>query len=120
LAASFISGGGGMMNSNSFCPPKRSTIFRSYATLSDEDVGKKQKRVQRHEISHKGDQYTFIAMSALSKAIISYRTGKRDSENTDLFIQDLRERILGVLEISTDGFHPYKNAIRDAFAGRIP
>jgi len=28
-------------------------------------VGKKQKRVQRHEISHKGDQYTFIGMSAL-------------------------------------------------------
>jgi hypothetical protein len=55
-------------------------------------VGKKQKRVQRHEISHKGDQYTFIGMSASAKAIISYRTGKRDSENTDLFIQDLRER----------------------------
>ena len=62
---------------------------------------------------HKADQYTFIAMSASAKGIIRYRTGKRDSENTDL-----RERILGVPEISTDGFHPYKNAIRDAFAGR--
>jgi hypothetical protein len=62
-------------------------------------VGKKQKRVQRHEISHKGDQYTFIAMSASAKAIISYRTGKRDSENTDLFIQDLRERVIGAPEI---------------------
>lgn len=81
-------------------------------------VGKKQKRVQRHEISHKGDQYTFIGMSASAKAIISYRTGKRDSENTDLFIQDLRERVIGAPEISTDGFHPYKNAIRDAFRGR--
>jgi IS1 family transposase len=81
-------------------------------------VGKKQKRVQRHEISHKDDQYTFIAMSASAKAIISYRTGKRDSENTDLFIQDLRERVIGAPEISTDGFHPYKNAIRDAFKGQ--
>jgi IS1 family transposase len=81
-------------------------------------VGKKQKRVQRHEISHKGDQYTFIAMSASAKAIISYRTGKRDSENTDLFIQDLQERVIGAPEISTDGFHPYKNAIRDAFKGQ--
>lgn len=52
--------------------------------------------------------------SSGAKAIISYRTGKRDSENTDLFIQDLRERIIGVPEISTDGFHPYKNAIRAA------
>lgn len=81
-------------------------------------VGKKQKRVERHEISHKGDQYTFIGMSASAKAIISYRTGKRDGENTDLFIQDLRQRVIGNPEISTDGFHPYKVAIRDAFRGR--
>jgi IS1 family transposase len=81
-------------------------------------VGKKQKRVERHELSHKGDQYTFIGMSASAKAIISYRTGKRDMENTDLFVQDLRERVIGAPEISTDGFHPYKVAIRDAFKGK--
>ena len=69
-------------------------------------VGKKQKRVQRHEIAHKGDQYTFVGMSASAKAIISYRTGKRDSENTDLFIQDLRERVIGAPEISTDRLPP--------------
>lgn len=81
-------------------------------------VGKKQKRVERHEISHKGDQYTFIALGSASRAIISYRTGKRDSENTDIFTQDLRERVLGAPEISTDGFLPYQNAIRDAFRGK--
>ena len=72
----------------------------------------------RHEISHKGDQYTFIGMASSAEAIISYRTGKRDSENTDLFIQDLRQRVIGAPEISTDGFLPYQNAIRDAFNGR--
>jgi IS1 family transposase len=81
-------------------------------------VGKKQKRVERHEIAHKGDQYTFVALSSSAKAIIAYRTGKRDSENTDLFVQDLRGRIIGAPEISTDGFLPYQNAIRDAFNGR--
>jgi hypothetical protein len=45
--------------------------------------------------------------------------GKRDSENTDLFIRDLRERVLGTPEISTDGFHPYRPAIRDAFGERV-
>lgn len=44
--------------------------------------------------------------------------GKRDTLTTDDFIHDLRQRVIGVPEISTDGFHPYKNAIRDAFAGR--
>jgi len=51
-------------------------------------------------------------------AIVAYRTGKRDSENTDLFVQDLRQRVIGAPEISTDGFLPYQNAIRDAFNGR--
>ena len=31
------------------------------------------------------------------------------------FIHDLRERVIGQPEISTDGFHPYRVAIRDAF-----
>src|SRR5437763_15847588 len=45
-------------------------------------VGKKQKRVERHEISHKGDQYTFIALASSTKAIVSYLTGKRDTACT--------------------------------------
>ncbi len=65
-----------------------------------------------------GDQYTFIALASSSRAIVSYLTGKRTSENTDQFVQDIRQRVIGAPEISTDGFHPYKNAIRDAFAGR--
>jgi len=62
-----------------------------------------------------GDQYTFIALGASSRAIIAYRTGKRDSEMTDQFIQDLRQRVIGAPEISTDGWRPYKSSIRDAF-----
>ena len=79
-------------------------------------VGKKQKHVKRNEIVAKGDQYTFIALAASTRAIVSYRTGKRDSANTDDFVQDLRQRVIGTPEFSTDGFHPYKNAIRDAFS----
>jgi IS1 family transposase len=78
-------------------------------------VGKKQKRVKRHETFAKGDQYVFVAMAGTQKAIVSYRVSKRDSENTDLFIRDLRERVIGQPEISTDGFLPYLPAIRDAF-----
>jgi len=81
-------------------------------------VGKKQKRVLRHEIEYKGDQYTFIGMSSSSKAIVSYLTGKRDQLNTDAFISDLRERVIGAPEISTDGFHPYRSAIKYVFGGK--
>jgi IS1 family transposase len=67
----------------------------------------------------KGDQYTYVALASSTRAIIGYRTGKRDSATTDDFVQDLRQRVIGVPEISTDGFHPYKNAIRDAFGSRV-
>jgi hypothetical protein len=49
----------------------------------------------------KGDQYTYIALGASSRAIIAYRTGKRTTETTDDFIQDLRQRVIGAPEIST-------------------
>ena len=78
-------------------------------------VGCKQKNVSRKDVPVKGDQYTFIALASTARAIVSYRTGKRDTTNTLEFVHDLRERVLGVPEISTDGFHPYKLAIRDAF-----
>lgn len=80
-------------------------------------VGCKQKNVTRKDLRVKGDQYTFIALASTARAIISYRTGKRDTWTTDDFIADLRERVLGNPEISTDGFRPYKTAIRAAFKG---
>src|SRR5712691_1798418 len=66
-------------------------------------VGKKQKQARLHEHT-KGDQYVFIGMAGTQKAIISFHVGKRDSDNTDHFIRDLRERVLGLPEISSDGF----------------
>ena len=82
-------------------------------------VGKKQKRVERHELAVKGDQYVFIGMSSSTKAIIAYRVGKRTPENTIEFLHDLRGRVIGAPEISTDGFIPYRQAIRDAFGSRV-
>jgi len=78
-------------------------------------VAKKQKNVLRHEINAKGDQYVFIAMAGTQKAIISWGVGKRNMESTMDFLHDLRGRVIGQPEISTDGFHPYRMAIRDAF-----
>jgi hypothetical protein len=82
-------------------------------------VAKKQARVQRNELFAKGDQYVFIGMAGTQKAIVGFHVGKRDTDNTDQFIRDLRERVIGLPEISTDGFHPYRNAIRDAFGSRV-
>lgn len=79
-------------------------------------VGKKQRHLRRGDSAEKGDQWTYVALASSTRAIISYRTGKRDSGNTQEFIADLRERVLGSPEISSDGFKPYFPAVRDAFS----
>jgi IS1 family transposase len=69
----------------------------------------------RNELFAKGDQYVFIGMAGTQKAIIGWRVGKRNTETALEFLNDLRGRVIGQPEISTDGFHPYRMAIRDAF-----
>ncbi|MCA6104800.1 hypothetical protein [Bradyrhizobium australafricanum] len=54
---------------------------------------------------------------AVCKAINQLMHGKHDNGEYGAFVQEPRERVIGAPEISTDGFHPYKLAIRDAFAG---
>ena len=78
-------------------------------------VGKKQRRMTRQDSPEKGDQYTFVALASSARAIIAYRTGKRDTGTTHDFIADLRERVIGSPEISTDGYLPYQPAIRTEF-----
>jgi IS1 family transposase len=67
----------------------------------------------------KGDQYTYVALASSTRAIIGYRTGKRNEVTTDDFIQDLRQCVIGVPEISTDGYRPYRGAISDAFGKSV-
>jgi IS1 family transposase len=78
-------------------------------------VGKKQRKVTPEDDDMVGDQYTFIALAGSAKAIITYRTGKRTRANTDLFALDLRRRVIGAPEISSDGFPSYPWAIALAF-----
>jgi IS1 family transposase len=82
-------------------------------------IGKKQKRLTREDAPEKGDAYTFVALDATRKAIISYRTGKRTAHNTVEFATDLRARILGRPQISSDAFRPYVDAIDWAFGSDV-
>ncbi|HJW41084.1 MAG TPA: IS1 family transposase [Rhizomicrobium sp.] len=82
-------------------------------------VGKKQRQVKPEDGDMVGDQYTFIALADSAKAIITYRTGKRTSENTQAFADDLRARVIGSPEISTDGFNAYPWCIAHAFGENV-
>jgi IS1 family transposase len=79
-------------------------------------VGKKEKRVQRDDnATEVGDQYVFVAMDSETKLIPCFRVGKRDSVTTCYFIQDLQERLRYRVQLTTDGFRPYKDAVDETF-----
>jgi IS1 family transposase len=78
-------------------------------------VGKKQKRVKPSDPADLGDQYLFIGIDATRKAIISYLVGKRDGDNANTFLADVRRRIVNRPEISSGGFTPYLEAVERAF-----
>lgn len=78
-------------------------------------VGKKQRRVQATDGGDLGDQYVFIAIGALNKGIISYKVGKRTTDNAEVFLRDLRERVPGRPQISSDAWPGYEPAMGRVF-----
>lgn len=70
-------------------------------------VAKKQRKVTKSDSTEVGDQYVFIGMDGTNKAIVSYEIGKRDVATTDIFIRDLRSRIINRPIINTDAFVTY-------------
>ena len=83
-------------------------------------VGMKQKRAsQLADRGDFGDAYTFVALDADTKLVPCFRVGRRTWPDTDAFIRDLRSRVTGRVQITTDAFAAYYPAIREAFSGRV-
>ena len=76
---------------------------------------KKQRRLQPKDPPDYGDQYTFIGLDAVRRAIVGFATGKRTQATADAFATDLRARILNRPQITSDGFMPYIEAVQRAF-----
>lgn len=66
-----------------------------------------------------GDQYVFVALDAGSRLVVSYLVAKRTAASTRLFCADVRSRVLGRPQVTTDGFRPYRDALEDAFGRDI-
>ena len=84
-------------------------------------VQKKQRRLTAEEkLYHPeyGDTYTFVALDPTTKVVVSYWVGKRDFPSTDAFIMDLSRRIDGEVQLSTDGYAAYIDAIQRHFGFR--
>ena len=83
-------------------------------------VGKKEKRIRFDENPELlGDQYVFVAMDSETKLIPSFRAGKRNTANTWYFVQDLQSRLANRVQLTSDGFRPYKDAVDDALGMHV-
>jgi len=67
----------------------------------------------------RGDVWTWTALEADTKLIISWMVGGRDADTASLFIQDLADRVANRFQLTTDGHHAYLDAVEDAFGGDI-
>ena len=66
-------------------------------------VKKKEAHVQPDDPPEVGDAYTFVALDATAKLIPAYLVAKRVPEHFKAFAADLRARVLGAPQLTTDG-----------------
>jgi transposase-like protein/IS1 family transposase len=83
-------------------------------------VGMKEKTKTRKQLESpdKGDAYCFVAIERTTKLILAWFLGKRDQCSTRSFLADVERSTRGRIQISTDGFTPYPQAVQLAFAER--
>lgn len=83
-------------------------------------VGAKDKNIPKDERDFgRGSVYTWVALDADSKLVISWMVGLRDWRYAQMFIDDLAARLANRVQLSTDGHHAYLNAVEKAFGGDV-
>lgn len=101
-----------------FCSDYQNLALRNLKTTRIEAdeiwafVGTKQRRAVR---AGDGDIWTYTAIDADSKLMITWLVGARNVENATEFMIDLRSRLSGKIQLTTDAHPMYGAAVRAAF-----
>jgi IS1 family transposase len=66
-----------------------------------------------------GDTWTWTALDADSKLIVSYLVGGRDAEYAMWFVDDLRDRLANRVQLTSDGHRAYLEAVEGAFGDDV-
>ncbi len=83
-------------------------------------VGAKQKNASADQkAAGWGDVWTWTALDAETKLCISYLVGGRDTGWATDFVWDIRQRVIGRPQITTDAHKPYLAAIEMAFGDEV-
>lgn len=82
-------------------------------------VGKKKRNVRASDPSEFGDAWIFVALDAETKLVPCFAVGKRDRSTTQTFIEDLSQRLANRIQLTTDGFRFYVQAIENSFGANV-
>lgn len=66
-----------------------------------------------------GDTWTWTAIDAETKLVMSWLVGGRDSEYAMAFMDDLAKRLANRVQLTSDGHKAYLEAVEGAFGGDI-
>lgn len=81
----------------------------------------KQKNVKgmKAPVEGAGDTWTWTALDADSKLIVSYLVGGRDASYANAFMDDVASRLATRVQLTTDGHRPYLEAVEGAFGADV-
>lgn len=81
----------------------------------------KQKNVAKAKAApaNAGDTWTWTAIDADNKLMISWLVGGRDSDYAMAFMDDLRSRLANRVQLTSDGHRAYLEAVEGAFGGDV-
>jgi IS1 family transposase len=83
-------------------------------------VGAKMKNTSAEKVEQGwGDVWTWTAIDADTKLIVSYTLGQRGADTTHEFMQDVALRISNRIQLTTDGHRVYADAVENAFGADI-
>lgn len=81
----------------------------------------KQKNVatMKKPVDGAGDVWTWTALDADTKLIVQWYAGDRTAETANLFIGDLASRLVGRVQLTSDGLKVYVDAVEGAFGADV-
>jgi IS1 family transposase len=83
-------------------------------------VGKKAKTtVKGDQKKGIGDVWTWCAIDADTKLVPVFKVGDRSQKDANEFVQDVASRMAYRVQVSTDGFHAYTEAMQKSFGGNV-
>jgi len=86
----------------------------SFTAAKEKNVAKMKKPIEGA-----GDVWTWTALDADTKLIVSYFVGDRDADAANAFIDDVATRITSRIQLTSDGYHPYLDAVDGAFGADV-